>query len=303
MNPFAPFRDVLLVGQFEVLRALKTWRALALCALYAVATGGATYVFTRLIGAMENTLAQQLGVATTETPGAMLDTLIKSDMFQEMIASMVGSQDLALRVLDLPILSLFFLWFSFLVTPFFAATAASESIASDVYTRAIRFEALRTGRLELALGRFAGQAALTAVAMIGAGVVAWCVGMQCLRGHTGPDLAFALTWMGFRGWLFGLPFVGLGLAASQWTASAAWARVLAIGLTVGSWASYAMLHWLPDWQPSLQAVTDGLVPLYPQAWTATLWEPTGWIAAGLSLVGISAANLALGFAVFMRRDL
>ena len=64
-----------------------------------------------------------------------------------------------------------------------------------------------------------------------------------------------------------------------------------------------MLHWLPDWQPSLQAVTGGLVPLYPQAWTATLWEPTGWIAAGLSLVGISAANLALGFAVFMRRDL
>lgn len=65
-------RDIWLVARFEVLRAIRTWRAVALLVLYAVASGGAAWLFTKFVGLMENTLADQLHVARTTTPGAML---------------------------------------------------------------------------------------------------------------------------------------------------------------------------------------------------------------------------------------
>lgn len=303
MNPLYAFRDVWVIARFEVLRALRTWRALALCVLYAVATSGATFVFIKMIGAMENAVAEQMGVAKTKVPGAMLDTLMTSDMFTEMLAAMVGSEELVNKLLDVPVLALFFLWFTFLVIPFFAATAASESIASDVGSRAIRFEILRTGRLEYVLGRFGGQALLTAVAMFGAICCAWAIGVTQMRGHTALGLASAMSWMGLRGWLFSLPYVGIGLAVSQWTRSPAWARVLAIGATGGTWVVHFILLYLESEMEDYAFLVGSVQPLVPQGWISVLWEPTAWLGGGLALTAISLVALGAGMVVFHRRDL
>ena len=303
MNPFYAFRDVWVIARFEVLRALRTWRALALCVLYAVATSGATFMFIKMIGAMENALADQMGVAKTKTPGAMLDALMESDMFTELLGAMVGSEHLVERLLGIPVLAMFFLWFTFMVIPFFAATAASESIANDVGSRAIRFEILRTGRLEFVLGRFGGQALLTGVAMIGAACCAWSIGITQMRGHSAIGLASAMGWMGLRGWLFSLPYIGIGLAVSQWTRSSAWARVLAIAATGGTWVIYWILLYIESEMEAYAHIVGSIQPLLPQGWISVLWEPTAWLGAGLALIAISLVALGSGMVVFHRRDL
>src|SRR5262249_32363416 len=119
-------RDALLVARFEMLRALRTWRALALLVLYAVAAAGAAWLFAEFVGMLENTVADQLGVARTEPPGAMLDTLVASDTWRDFVGELVGSEHLVEHVLRIPPLAMFDLWFSFLVVPFFAASAAAE---------------------------------------------------------------------------------------------------------------------------------------------------------------------------------
>ncbi len=295
-------RDALLVARFEILRALRTWRALALVVLYAVAAAGATWMFAEFVGVMENNVAYQLGVLPTETPGAMLDQLVESDTWRDVVTEFVGSEHLVEHVLRVPPLAMFDLWFSFLVVPFFAASAAAECIAIDVRSRAIRYEAARTGRLELAFGRFLGQAILTAIATVLAALVMWVAGWWTM---VLPDPLLVLGWLLWfvpRSIAFALPFVGLGVAASQLTASAAWARVIAVGGTATSWVFYGLARNAdPTWWAPLVDVT---LQILPQGWLRGLWEPGGgWLLSGAACAALTLTILTVGHLRFATRDL
>jgi hypothetical protein len=295
-------RDALLVARFELLRAVRTWRALALFVLYAVAAAGAAWLFAQFVGMLENTVADQLGVARTETPGAMLDTLVASDTWRDVVSELVGSERLVAYVLEVPPLALFDVWFSFVIVPFFAASAAAECLAIDVRSRAIRFEAGRTGRLELVFGRFLGQVALTAAATFGAAVVVWGTGWATMVLDE-PLVVFGWL-LAFvpRSLAFALPFVALGVTASQITSSPAWARALAIGLTAVSWVLYVVAINYEDtgWGP----LCDVAFQVLPQGWLRGLWEPgAGWAGSGLALVGLTLAVLSAGYVRFAGRDL
>ncbi|HHO50576.1 MAG TPA: hypothetical protein ENK18_06790, partial [Deltaproteobacteria bacterium] len=84
-------RDVFLVARFEVLRAIRTWRALALIVLFMVASAGASFLFVQFIGLIENTLAQQMGVPPTQVPGAMLGELVASGTWRDLVEGMAGA--------------------------------------------------------------------------------------------------------------------------------------------------------------------------------------------------------------------
>ena len=295
-------RDALLVARFEILRAVRTWRALALIVLYGVAAAGATWMFAEFIGMMENTVADQLGVLRTETPGAMLDKLVESETWRDVVKELVGSEHLVEHVLRVPPLAMFDLWFSFLIVPFFAASAAAECIAIDVRSRAIRYEAARTGRLELAFGRFLGQVALTAVATVLAALVVWVTAWFTM---VLPDPLLVLGWLLWfvpRSIAFALPFVGLGVAASQLTASAAWARVMAVGGTGLSWVLYGVARNAdPTWWASL---SDVALQILPQGWLRGLWEPGGgWLLAAGACAALTITVLTAGHLRFATRDL
>jgi ABC-type transport system involved in multi-copper enzyme maturation permease subunit len=296
-------RDVWLVARFEVLRAIRTWRAVALLVLYAVASGGAAWLFTRLVWLLENTVARQLGVAETEIPGAMLDKLVASDTWREVVGAMVGAPHLVDRIVQIPPLAMFELWFGFLLVPFFAASASAECLAIDVQSRAIRYEALRTGRLELVLGRFAGQLALTFAATLLSVGVAWGVGLGFMIVERPVELLGWLVAFAPRAWVFSIPFVAIGVAASQVTASPAWARVLAIGGTAGSWILFGLARWAEaeEWLP---LASDLVLQVLPQGWLRGLWEPgAGWLASGAACLALAGAVLAAGYVRFARRDL
>lgn len=295
-------RDVSLVARFEVLRAIRTWRAHALLLLYAIAYGGASYMFIAVLHAMENTVAKQMGVATTNKPGALLDKLVESEMFEEMVVAMTGNDAVLDMVTQLPPLALFGMWFGLLLIPFFAASSAAECLSIDLGSRALRFEALRTGRFELLLGRFVGQLVLTGLATLVALVVVWGMGMAFMVGHTALGLATWLAMLTTRAWLFSIPFAGLGVAASSLTTSPAWARVMAIGVTAGTWVAFVVARFFEGGDYAILA--DLALQLLPQGWMNGLWEPGfGWLSSALVLVALGMAAVGVGQARFATRDL
>ena len=295
-------RDVLLVARFEVLRAVRTWRALALFVLYGIASTGAAFLFTRLVKTMENAIARQMGVPETEVPGAMLVELMESDTFRSMLEGMVGSADLVDEILGIPILAIFNLWFGFILIPFFAASTAAESLSIDVQSRAIRYEVLRTGRLELVTGRFLGQLVLTAMATGLACIGVLVVGLFLMRGNTILPLTFWLLWLSVRAWFFSVPFVAIGMATSQLTASPAWSRVMALGVTSASWVLFG-IGSAAEGSERFGLFADVVLQILPQGYMNGMWEPYGWRGSALVCVLLGGVALVSTYPLFARRDL
>lgn len=295
-------RDVGLVARFELLRAVRTWRALALLVVHLVAHVGVAYVFVEALAALEHGLAEQLGVPPTRWPGPLLDEARKSGQLRDLVGGLSGDAALVDALLGWPLLAVLELWLGLVLGPFLAATAAAETVALDVRSRAIRFEALRTGRAELVVGRWVGQVALLAVATAAALAGVWGVGMLFMVGQPVVGLAVGLAALAGRALLLALPFAALGMLCSCWTTSAAWARVLALTLTAGSWIAYGVLRSFDEGAQAV--VADALLPLLPQSWSHGLWA--GGLELALSaavLAGITATVLAAAVAGLLRRDL
>ena len=208
-------RDILLVARFEVMRAIRTWRAMALFLMYGIASGGGAYTFTRILLAMENALAVEMGSPKVRVPGAMLGELMQRDSFRSFLSFMVGSDTVMERILDVPVLAVCHLALCFALTPFFAAGASAECISIDMGSRALRFEVLRTGRLELVSGRYVGQMILTGLAIALSVPIVWGIGLIYMTGNDPVELGGWLAWLSIRAWAFGMPFIGLGVAAGD----------------------------------------------------------------------------------------
>ncbi len=296
-------RDLFWVAAFEASRALRTWRALSLVTVYCVGTGGSTWIFIQFIGMLERQLAEGMGIATTDVPGTLLTELAKSDSWREVLGNMIGSEVRAGELVQVPMLAIFHRWVGFLLVPLFAATASAESLALDVSSRAIRYEALRTGRTPIVFGRWAGQLGLSAVALVAGAVVTWSLGMWAMVGNDPAKLAAALVEASTRVFLFALPASAAGMMASALVRSGAWARVLAIGAVSGSWIAYGACRVAVEegslWQARLGEV---VLPLLPQTWLSGLWDPAGWISP-VVLVLLSAGITSLAAARFAARDL
>lgn len=303
MNPGigVALRDVALVARFELLRAVRTWQALAVIVLYVVASAGATYLFIQGLGQFENVTADALHVPRTEYPGALLTQLMKGDAFRGMIGAMVGDPNLVDRVLELPILAIFHQWTGLILLPYLATLVSAEAISTDIASRALRFELLRTGRLELVLGRFAGQALLCGIAAMMSAVATAVVGFLFMVGLDPLALAWGLVISTSRTWMYGLPFIGIGLMCSQLTSSPAWGRVLATIATSFTWIGFGLLRW--GTHKGYGMFTEPLLPLLPESWVRQMWEGGTSVAiAGTYFVALSIALVALGNAWLSRRD-
>lgn len=297
----ASSRDALLVGRFEVLRAIRTWRVLALIIALLAVTLMQTWAFISIIRELESSLADTLGVATTSRPGMMMDQIRQNDEIISVLAGMVGSKDTVRDLLHLPLLAIWELGFGMGVLPLIAAGASAESVAIDVGTKAIRFEALRTGRAEIVAGRFLGQVLLMALALAVSLAGSWALGVIGMVGHTPWGLAAGMVWVFPRLLVWCVPFIGIGVFTSQLTASPAWARALAIVLLGVTYVIAGVRSMLG--QP-WATIGDALAPLLPQTWSADLFQPgAGWLISACCCVGLGVAYSAVGSVRFLRRDL
>jgi hypothetical protein len=294
-------RDTALVARFELIRAVRTWQALAVVVLYLVATGGAARLFVAILSEIENSAAQQLGVPPTDYPGAMIGEIVKSGELHHMLGAMVGDERLVDALLGWPVLAIFHLWVGIVLMPFLATFSSAESVSADLRSRALRFELLRTGRVELAAGRFVGQALLIGLASVLAAGSTWVVGMAYMVGNDPIDLAFALIWLGLRAWGFSLPFIGIGLGCSQWTSSPAWARVLAVVASAATWVIYGMSFTPVVIQ--FPIVSGILQQSLPQGWIRLLWQPdASWVLATGIFGAFGLVFVAVGLIGLTWRD-
>jgi ABC-type transport system involved in multi-copper enzyme maturation permease subunit len=292
-------RDIVLVARFEWIRAIRTWRALALLALYIVASAGGTAIFLEVIGELETALAETMGVPPTEQVGVMLDQLRHSESYRRMLQELTFLEDVD-ELVEYPVLALFHLWLGLILVPFVGATAAAESLSGDLSTRAIRFEAVRTGRLELVTGRFLGQALLTGVASVVGTVGAWTVGVLHLYGTDPIELALGLVWMAIRAWLYSLAYVGMGIGISQWTANPNLARVMAILGVAVTWPMFGEVRFGSFVLPDL--VSAMILQVLPQGWMMGLWT-SQWPQSALVCVALGYAWVGVGYLRFAGRDL
>jgi hypothetical protein len=298
----ASARDAGLIAWFHLRRALRTRSAIVLAMLNMLVAGGGAWVSTRVIHELEKAAAATLKVPATRRPGAMIETLKEQEQLQEVLRPLVGSEELLQWALELPVLTPIHFWLALGTLPFLAVALGAETIAPDVRDRSLRYELVRTGRMELLLGRFAGQALLLGLAAVMAAMGTWIVAATVMVQQPLVAQAGVLLALTPRLWLWSLPFLGVGMAASQLTGNVNVARALGLGATTASWLGFGTLE--SPWGQEHPVVADVFVPLLPQGWMMDLWGPgTGWLLSGVVLAALGVATTMVAWPVFGRRNL
>ena len=271
MRTLDSLRDTALVARWWLVRSVRTRSAAALVLIYTLLEAGGAWTFTRLLLAMERSTARVLKVPITDKPGAMIETLKERGDLAEVIEGMAGDPAMAEWAMQLPILSTYAFWLGLGAVPFLACAAGAQAISPDIGDRSLRFELLRTGRLELIVGRFAGQALLVALGLALGFVGVWLVAMTCMVQQPPLEQATSLAMFAPRLWIWSLPWLGLGIACSQLSGTVNFARTLALFGTVLLFIAYAVLRWLADDRAPL--LGDLVLPLLPPSYAGGLWGP------------------------------
>ena len=296
-------RDTFFIAYFHILRAIRTKTMLFLFVVYLLISGGTAWFGRAIIHEFEKQTADALMVPQTKTPGAMMETLRTQDNFHRLISSMVPDPELVEWAMTLPVLTIFHYWISLAVLPFIVAIIGAEMIAPTIKDRSLRYELLRTGRLELVMGRFLGQGLL-----VGAGTLLACIA-PLIIGHffmvQQPFFDTIWTLLSFVPKLvvWSLPFLGLGIALSMMTQVTNLARILALASVAGSWILYGYLLFQEEGgeHPLLVAIVS---PLIPQHHGTALWFPSwDWLLSGSILCTMSIVYCMAGYPLFARRNL
>lgn len=301
MTTLKSLRDVALVARWWLARAVRTRSAAALVIIYTLLEAGGAYMFTQILLAMERTVARTLHVPETSKPGAMLDVLRERGELTELLEGMIGDPAAVEWALQLPVLSTFTFWMALGAVPFLACAAGAEAISPDIGDRSLRYELVRTGRLELVTGRFVGQAMLVALGLAVGAVGVWIVAMTGMVEQPPVQQATSLMLFAPRLWVWSLPWLGLGIACSQLSGTVNFTRTLALGGTVGAMTLYVTVKWLAgDFWPILG---DLLLPMMPHTYSMGLWGPgLGWLGEALILAALGLVAALSTYPLFARRN-
>ena len=296
-------RDAAQVARFHVGKAVRTRTLMFMVSIYVIAAAGIAWIFRGIIHELEKNAANLLHVPVTDTPGAMIDTLREQGDLADTLRALVPEPGLLDWALQLPILTVSHFWMALGTLPFLAAAAGAEIISPAIKDRSLRFELVRTGRLELVMGRWGGQAILMMFATLMSILGPWVIGVFFMANQPPVAQASTLLMVTPRLIAWSLPFLGLGVACSQLTANTNGARTLALGSVVGTWILWGTLKtdWLADHVPIL---ADILSPLMPQNYVTGLWGAgNGWMISATILTGLGLAFMLAVFPFFQRRNL
>jgi hypothetical protein len=166
----------------------------------------------------------------------------------------------------------------------------------------LRFEVVRTGRMEIVGGRLLGQ-----IVAVWAGVVASALGTVLVDALTmarpeAPRLAWTLGTDLPALLLWALPWVGLGVASSSVTRAPAIARTLAPALAFLGWVLWGLSQ--ADGGPRAPLLRSAAEAVLPQGQLSALLRG-GWdlAAAAVVLSAMAVVWAYLSWPHFRRRDL
>lgn len=296
-------RDTIFIAFFHILRAVRTRTILFLFSVYLLIAGGTAWIGRTIVHELEKQAADTLMVPQTKTPGAMIEILRTQDSFHRLLKGLIPDVELLDWALTLPILTIFHYWVSLFTLPFIVVVIGAEVISPSIKDRSLRYELLRTGRLELIMGRFLGQSLL-----IGTGTLLACIGPLFIGSVFMVSQPFWTTvWvlLSFVPKLFvwSLPFLGFGIALSTVTQMTNVARILALVSVTASWVLYAV-----STQPALlgdyATIFDIISLLLPQSYGHELWLSSWtWLISGSILFIMGIVYCLLGYPLFARRNL
>jgi ABC-type transport system involved in multi-copper enzyme maturation permease subunit len=296
--------DTAIVARFQLLRALRTRTALLLCLSYMLVATGGSWLFTRILLQVEHAAARTLRVPETDRPGAMLEVLRGRGELRDFFSDLLGDPGLVDWAMELPFLTVIHFWLGLGFLPFLALAVGADAVSPDLRERTLRWELVRTGRLELLFGRLLALSALAALAVVCSGLGTWLVAMLAMVKQPPLQQATSLLALSPRLLAWSLPWVGVGIACSQLTATVNLARSLALFTGFASWIAWGWLSGeIPRWQ-SPGWLSDLLSPLLPQGWMLQLWGPgTDWTLAAAVLTALAAVGMLSGYPLFSRKDL
>jgi ABC-type transport system involved in multi-copper enzyme maturation permease subunit len=298
-------RDVGTIARFEIAEAIRS-RLLAVMLLLFVGTGAlGAWGFSQLLGRIEDNAARVMGTPRLKRPGGTVRQMRESKSYRDMLRVALGDDAKADYYAEKPPLVVFFGWASLLFTPWLILFTSSETIASEVGSRGIRYALLRTGRLTYAVGKFAGQALLLLAVMLLSAVTFFGVAWLTLAGFEAGATALGMLAYLPRVLVYNLPFLAFAFLASMLTASANLARVLSLGGMVGLGILYAFsLQEFADAGPVGQSLWELVRYLSPFAHKSGLsYPPGGALPADVAVcLVLSVLYFAAGYAVLRRRD-
>lgn len=296
-------RDILHIAFFQVISAIRTRTIMFLTFIYLLLSGGTAWFGRSIIFELEKHMASALQVPQTKTPGAMIETLRNQENFISMVQSMLPESELLDWALSVPILTIFHFWMSLIWLPFLVAVIGAETISPGIKNRSLRYEVLRTGRMEIVLGRLLGQSILislsTFLAILGPLVVGTFFMAQQPFWLSLQELLFALPKL----ICWSLPFLGIGIACSMLSGFTNFSRILALFAVVGSWIVYAIseIDWLHANYPTIMYALQAVLP---QTYLSHLWSiGFDWLPFGCILVVLGIGLCLSTYPIFARKNL
>jgi len=302
-EPRASFLDAFHVAWFELVDALRSRKALALLGLYMAASGAAASIFLRVLEEIETNAAELLHVAATTRTGTMTSVLLQSQAFREMLGRLIGDPKLVDSLAAIPPMALFYGWLTLALVPALVMLTSTDAIAGELQSGEARYALVRIDRLSWSVGKLFGQALLMALGIVLGGVAVWIVGAVGWAGFERVQSAIWIVRLGVRAWIYGFAWLGLALAVSQVTASAALARGLGVSALLGIGILGSLLDW-PRVHRAAPIVFDSIRMLFPRAHAIGLWQPA-WIDRAPSIVlllALGCVYFALGHRRLATRD-
>lgn len=287
---------------FECACAVRARRALVILVLYLLASVGCMYGTVGACAKLEEELTKVLQVPGTGRTGAVSEELWQSGPFRRMVRTLVKDKLVYERIVGIHPVELVYAWFVFLFVPLLAVLTAGNRVAEEIGSGAVRYAIVRETRAEWAAGKYIGQLLLTGGAIAAGALGAWIVALCRLSGGGVTGLLPAMLGWGLRAWIYSVAWIGLALGVSHLTKSGARATAFGVcaitgcGIWPGLLALLQRVYELPELE-----VLDALVPSGARCY---LWrggvEPL--VCAFFHLAVLGAAYLAVGYAVFRRRD-
>lgn len=302
------WRDVALVGRFELAEAVRSRLLVVMVLLFVGAGALGAWGYTEILGRIEERAASVTGAPKTRRPGAVVRRLRDAHSYRDMLRLFLGSQEKADYFATIEPMVVFFGWVSFNFTPWLILFTSAETIATEVSTRSIRYGVMRTSRLAFALGKMAGQALIvagvTALSALSFYLIAWASLDAFEHGATAAGMLS--YWP--RVALYSLPFLGWAMLASMLTSSANVARILALGGGVALAVTGGLVMHPPRWFRDgvfVDSLRDLLRYVTPFPHNDGLsYPPGGALASDIAVcLALTTIYFAAGFAVLRRRDL
>ena len=291
------------VAAMEWSLAVRSRRALVMTLLFVAVAIGVMYATVSAFTAVEQQLVQSLGLPESETPGAALMALWKSKPFVKFMEHLSQGSLMFADIRGRHPLLLVYAVFLFQIVPLLTLLVSASRVADDVRSGAARYWLVRVSRTEWSLGKFFGEALMLALAMGVGAFAAWAVMLFRLSVSDGLSmLPGVLDWTA-RAWVYAFAWLGFFLGLSHIVKSGGKATALGILALLGAAMWSLALRNLAEnvagfsWAGHL----DALVP--NSVWTL-LWRrsPAVVLQGAVHLTALSFLYLALGAAVFRRRD-